>query len=195
MEGNSASGKSEVLMLFIAKTDNKQYEMEVRESATEWQVSLTDTKTEKNEIQRLSKKDYQQFGELISFIFKNRSYLIDIVTQGDEFTVFTKGSHKTIQLLTEERLLYNKLAGMGNDEKNINIQSGMPGKIVEIRVQTGTHVKEGDLLLVIEAMKMENEIRAISDGKIKKIYVKKGQNVETDARLLSIESNNTKDRY
>ena len=174
-------------MLFFAKTDNKEYQIEVQESATEWKVDLTEIKTEKTEVHCLSKKDYQQFGEVISFIFSDRSYLIDIISQGDDYTVFTKGSHKTIQLLTEERRLYNKLAGIGSSEGDTNIKSGMPGKVVEIRVQAGNSVKEGDLLLVIEAMKMENEIRAGSAGEIKKIYVKEGQNVETGTHLLSIE--------
>ena len=179
-------------MLFIAKADNKQYQIEVQESATEWQVSLTEVKTEKTETHRLSKKDYQQFGEVISFIFNHRSYLIDIVSHGDDYTVFTKGSHKTIQLLTEERILYNELAGADSNEGGTTIKSGMPGKIVEIRVQSGNFVKEGDLLLVIEAMKMENEIRAGNDGKIKNIYIKEGQNVETGTTLLSIETHNIK---
>ena len=175
-------------MLFFAKTDNKEYQIEVRENAVKWEVSLTEIKTSNKEVFRLSKKDYQQFGEVISFIFNHRSYLIDIVNQGDNYTVYTKGSYKTIQLLTEERMLYNKLAGIGSGEGDTNIKSGMPGKVVEIRVQAGSSIKEGDLLLVIEAMKMENEIRASSSGKINKIHVKEGQNVETGTRLLSIEA-------
>ncbi len=175
-------------MLFFAKTDNKEYQIEVRENSIEWEVSINEVKTNNKEVFRLSKKDYQQFGEVISFLFNHRSYLIDIVNQGDDYTVFTKGSHKTIQLLTEERMLHNKLAGIGSGEGDTNIQSGMPGKIVEIRVKTGNSVKEGDLLLIIEAMKMENEIRASSSGKIKKIHVTEGQNVETGTLLLSIEA-------
>ena len=175
-------------MLFFTKTDNKEYQIEVRESASEWEVSLTEIKSEKKEIHRLSKKDYQQFGEVISFIFNHRSYLIDIVTEGDDYTVFTKGSHKTIQLLTEERLLYNELAGVGSETGESVIKSGMPGKVVEIHVKNEDTVKEGDLLLIIEAMKMENEIRSDRDGKIKKVYITKGQNVETSTRLLSIDN-------
>ncbi|MDE0518975.1 MAG: acetyl-CoA carboxylase biotin carboxyl carrier protein subunit [Bdellovibrionales bacterium] len=168
--------------------NNKEYHIEVRETLPEWEVILTDIKTEKKEIHRLSKKDYQQFGEVISLIFNHRSYLIDIVTQEDDYTVFTKGSHQTVQLLTEERLLYNKLAGIGSETRGNLIKSGMPGKIAEIHVKKEDIIKEGDLLLVIEAMKMENEIRSDRDGKIKKVYIKAGQNVETGAALLSIET-------
>ena len=176
-------------MVFIAKADNKEYQIEVQENATKWQVSLTDMKTNEKEVHRLSKIDYRQFGEVISFIFKNRSYLIDIINQGDDYTIFTKGSHKTIQLLTEERLLYNKLAGIGNAKGEVLIKSGLPGKVVKVHVQNKDEVKEGDLLLVIEAMKMENEIRSDSGGRIKKLYIKVGQNVETGTKLLSIIAN------
>lgn len=175
-------------MLFIAKTDNKQYRIEVKEIGSGWEVSLTDTKTEQKEICRLNKTDFQRVGEVISLIFENRSYLIDIVAEGDDYTVFTKGSHKTIQLLTEERMLYNKLAGAGDTEGEELMKSGMPGKVVEVRAQEGDEVKDGDLLLVMEAMKMENEIRAGLSGEVKKIYVREGQSVETGARLILLKT-------
>jgi len=187
MERKSAHRNLEVLMLFFAKTDNKEYQVEVRENATEWEVSLTDIKTETKEVFQLLKKDYKQFGEVISFIFKHRSYLIDIVQEGDDYTVFTKGTHKTIQLLTEEHLFYNKLVEGDVASKGIHIKSGMPGKVVEVYVKSGDSVNEGDLLLVIEAMKMENEIRGSTKGKVKKMYVKAGQSVETGNLLLSIQ--------
>ena len=179
-------------MLFFAKADNKEYEIEIRESAFQWKVKLKEVKTEKEEVYCLSKKDYRQFGEVISFIFNHRSYLIDIVHKGDNYTVFTKGSHKTIQLLTEEKILYNKLAGISSNGEDSEIKSGMPGKVVEVRVKPGDCVKEGNLLLVIEAMKMENEIRAGNNGTIKKIHIKEGQIVETGTCLLSIETDNNK---
>ena len=188
METTSPAGKFEVLMLFIARSDNTQYEIEVRESATEWEVSIKEMKAEKKEIHRLSKKDYQQFGEVISLLFNNRSYLIDIVNEGDDYTVFTKGSHKTIELLTEEKMLYKQLAETGGGRGEIHIKAGMPGRIVEIRVKTGDSVKEGDLLLIMEAMKMENEIRAGKNGVIKKIHIQEGENVETGAELLSLKT-------
>ncbi len=187
MEGNRPAGKFEVLMLFIAEMEGKKHHIEVKESISEWLVELVELQSGKKESHRLSKKDYRQTGELISFIFKHRSYLIDIVRKGDDYTVFTKGSHKSIQLLTEERMLYNKLAG-GEAGESL-LKAGMPGKIVEIKAKAGDKVQEGDLLLVMEAMKMENEMRAEAPGRIKKIYVRKGQNVETGAKLILLKKN------
>ena len=175
-------------MLFIAKTDSKQYRIEVKESRGQWEVSLTDTKTEQKETCLLNKTDFQQVGEVISLIFENRSYLIDIVAEGDDYTVFTKGSHKTIHLLTEERMLYNELAGAGEAMEEELMKSGMPGKVVEVRAKEGDQVKEGDLLLVMEAMKMENEIRAGRGGEVKKVYAREGQSVETGSRLILLKT-------
>ena len=88
------------------------------------------------------------------------------------------GSLKTVQLLTEEHLLYNELTRAPSSETESSIRSKMPGKIVEIHVKNRESVKEGDLLLVIEAMKMENEIRSSVKGTVQKIYVKENQTVE-----------------
>jgi glutaconyl-CoA/methylmalonyl-CoA decarboxylase subunit gamma len=61
----------------------------------------------------------------------------------------------------------------------------MPGKIVKIFVKPGDELKEGDPILIMEAMKMENEMRAASPVKIKEILVKEGENVETGATLVT----------
>ena len=64
------------------------------------------------------------------------------------------------------------------------IKAPMPGKILEIRVKEGDSVNEGDVLLILEAMKMENEIMAPVSGVVKGIYVSTGQMVDTDDLLI-----------
>ena len=63
----------------------------------------------------------------------------------------------------------------------------MPGTIVEVLVQAGTRVKAGDPVLVIEAMKMENEVPAPITGKVKAVNVGKGDSVNPDEALIEIE--------
>jgi biotin carboxyl carrier protein len=63
----------------------------------------------------------------------------------------------------------------------------MPGKIVRLLVKTGEKVRAGQPLVVVEAMKMENEARARWDGTIAQIHVKEGASVEADALLVVIE--------
>ena len=63
----------------------------------------------------------------------------------------------------------------------------MPGTIVDVKVAAGASVKKGDTLVVLEAMKMENEIKAARDGKIASVNVTKGASVQKDTLLCTIE--------
>jgi len=62
----------------------------------------------------------------------------------------------------------------------------MPGTIVSIKVTAGDAVKAGDVLLVLESMKIQNEIRAPRDGRVREIYVSEGENVRRGERLLTM---------
>jgi len=62
----------------------------------------------------------------------------------------------------------------------------MPGKIVRILVTEGQEVKRDQGLLVIEAMKMQNELRAPRAGRVERVYMTEGRGVETGARLLRL---------
>lgn len=66
------------------------------------------------------------------------------------------------------------------------VKSPMPGNILKINVTVGQKVNEGDTLLVLEAMKMENEIAAPKAGTVAQIIVSKGAVVETGAPLIVI---------
>jgi biotin carboxyl carrier protein len=66
------------------------------------------------------------------------------------------------------------------------VSSPLPGKVLAVRAQVGQKVKRGDLLMVIEAMKMENEIYAGEAGTVHKVHVAVGQNVETGDPLAEL---------
>ena len=63
----------------------------------------------------------------------------------------------------------------------------MPGTILSVNVSNGQAVKKGDVLVVLEAMKMENEIQAPRDGVVASVAVTKGSNVETGAVLVVLQ--------
>jgi biotin carboxyl carrier protein len=66
------------------------------------------------------------------------------------------------------------------------LKSPMPGRVVKVLVAPGDTVSAGAALLVIEAMKMENEVRAKADGKVVGVHVKVGETVEGNARLVTL---------
>ena len=67
------------------------------------------------------------------------------------------------------------------------ITSPMPGTVISIEVEIGALVKAGDVLLILESMKIQNEIRAPRDGRIKEIYVAEGKYVRRRESLIAIE--------
>ena len=66
------------------------------------------------------------------------------------------------------------------------VKSPMPGNVLKINVTPGQKVNEGDVLLILEAMKMENEVVSTKTGTVAQIVVEKGAVVETDSPLVVI---------
>ena len=71
-------------------------------------------------------------------------------------------------------------------EGNVAVSAPMPGKILAVKAKEGDSVKAGDVLLVLEAMKMENDSVAPQDGVVASINVKVGDSVESGAKLASL---------
>lgn len=70
---------------------------------------------------------------------------------------------------------------------NVSVTAPMPGKVLAVKVNVGDSVQSGTPVLVLEAMKMENDIVAPKDGKVVAINVKVGDSVESGAVLVSLE--------
>ncbi|MDO4218690.1 MAG: biotin/lipoyl-containing protein [Synergistaceae bacterium] len=78
------------------------------------------------------------------------------------------------------------VAPVASPANGVNVEAPMPGKILKIKVEKGDTVTEGQQVLVLEAMKMENEIFTTTSGKVAKICVKEGDNVATGDVLMVI---------
>ena len=72
-------------------------------------------------------------------------------------------------------------------EGSVKITAPMPGKVLSISANVGQAVKRGDTVLVFEAMKMENEIRSVTDGVVKEVFVEAGMKVGLNDRIMVIE--------
>lgn len=76
---------------------------------------------------------------------------------------------------------------LGSAQQINDIKAPMPGLILEVNVEEGSEVTEGDYLLVLEAMKMENTLTAPRDGVVKSVTVKKGDTVDKNQLLIEME--------
>lgn len=78
------------------------------------------------------------------------------------------------------------VAPVNTNAEGFKVESPMPGTILDVKVSNGAQVKNGDTLVVLEAMKMENEIKADRDGTITAVFVNKGDSVDSGSALVSI---------
>lgn len=77
--------------------------------------------------------------------------------------------------------------GTSKEKRLSDVKAPMPGLVLQVLVIEGQEVKDGEPILILEAMKMENSIMLQGGGKIKKIHVKNGQSVEKGQPLLELE--------
>lgn len=79
------------------------------------------------------------------------------------------------------------LGGKHSQRQKKEVKTSMPGKIVKVLVTEGDNVEEGQAVLILEAMKMQNEIKSPQKGAVTRIGPKAGESVETGALLFSVE--------
>ncbi len=124
-----------------------------------------------------------------SFLLKSnlRSFHIYVLSKkGGHLELSINGYVAQVDLKTPIHETLEQLGmDLDNEQPTELIVAPMPGTILSVNVKEFTEVKQGDSLLILEAMKMENLIKSPSDGIIQKIHVKKGMNVEKNQVLIS----------
>ncbi|RJG57867.1 biotin/lipoyl-binding protein [Sphingobium terrigena] len=107
---------------------------------------------------------------------------IHVAHEGDRLFIHIGGdSH---ELLYQDPVAHHA-AGAGRGSQDV-LHAPMPGVVVALSVEEGQAVKEGDILLVIESMKLETAIRAPRDGVIETAHLAVGKSFERDAPLISL---------
>ncbi|CAM2066582.1 Lipoyl-binding domain-containing protein [Sulfidibacter corallicola] len=124
---------------------------------------------------------------LFSLVHDQKSYEVHThrTKSGKIETHFYEDSFE-VELADPMKLLLDQAMGAGV-RGPVALEAAMPGLVQRILVKEGDEVEEDQGLLVLVAMKMENELGSPKAGKIKKILVKEGENVESGAKLVEIE--------
>jgi biotin carboxyl carrier protein len=115
--------------------------------------------------------------EIESVDYKSKTFVFKI--NGNKYT--SKISDKY------DRLIDQLGMKIGVTQKVGDIKAPMPGLVLEVSVEVGTQVTKGDKVMILEAMKMENVIKAAGDGIVKAIHITKGTAVEKGQLLIEME--------
>lgn len=124
-------------------------------------------------------------------ISNRKSYSVELVSLDKEKKVVEVKVNNSVYQVSLKDKMDELLAKLGMDSlleaKTEDLKAPMPGLILEIAVEKGQEIAKGDKLLILEAMKMENVIKAAGDGIVDAIKVKVGNSVDNGQVLITFE--------
>jgi pyruvate carboxylase len=126
---------------------------------------------------------------IFHIIKDSRSYSAGVLKANHEeksFVIRVNGNKYTVQIKDKYDHLLKELGiEISSVSKVKDIKAPMPGLVVDVRLQEGDAVKKGDVLVVLQAMKMENILKSPVDATIKKIHIKKGDAIEKNQLMIT----------
>jgi len=123
-----------------------------------------------------------------SLIVDGKSHEAYVREGDDEWQVLLRGRLYPVQVVDEREKRLRAAAGGGVAETGeFHLKAPMPGLVVAVPVSEGQEVKKGQVLLILESMKMQNELKSPRDGVVSKIKVKAGESVEQKQSILSLQ--------
>ena len=126
-------------------------------------------------------------GFALSLIAGTRSYRCDIDPgKNGQIRVLVGETVYPLEILDERRLRMRRAGGKFTLEGPQRIDAPMPGKVTRVLVKAGDQVEEGQGLVVVEAMKMENELKSPKAGKVTELHAVEGEAVESGAKLAVV---------
>lgn len=143
-------------------------------------------------IKEIENLDTQQTSSSSFHLLQNnRSYKADVVKPdflNRSYQIKINSNIYKVNIANDLDQLIEKMGlSLGSAQQINDIKAPMPGLILEVNIKEGDEVKEGDYLLVLEAMKMENTLTAPRDAVVKSVSVKKGDTVEKNELLIEME--------
>jgi oxaloacetate decarboxylase alpha subunit len=123
----------------------------------------------------------------MSLIVDKKCYEVMVTRSGRSFTVSTGGDEFEIELYDELERRSQAAAAETADSGAEEIKAPMPGVVVSVEVSKGDKVEAGTPVVIVEAMKMQNELASLGGGTVKDILVKAGDVVESRQTLLVID--------
>jgi biotin carboxyl carrier protein len=165
-------------MLYDATIDGKSYRLAPSRKDGQWQCRLDGREVEVDAV--LTGHDS------LSILMDGKSYEIKRERTASDTNVWVAGSRYSVEVRDPRSLRARRRKGGGEDGPR-NLVASMPGKIVRVLVSEKTEVEAGQGIVVVEAMKMQNEIKSPKKGIVQRLIAVEGENVNAGDVLAIVE--------
>jgi biotin carboxyl carrier protein len=170
---------------FIARHDGQEKELSVEKKGDGRYVVRLDGREHEVDARRFAAGTW-------SVLIDEKSYDVELEVSGESeskgaYNVLVRGQVVKLDVLDERKVRMGITSSEFSVEGPQTVTAPMPGKIVELFVKPGDEVEDDAPLVIMEAMKMENELKSPKAGRVSAVYVEKGAAVEAGAKLVSVE--------
>ncbi len=132
------------------------------------------------------KPETDKFGQLSAIIVDDKRYEVRLNQEKDKYKVYIFRNPFSVSVIQTTGKNQEK-AETQESQKKILVTSPMSGLVIIMHIEQGQIIEVGTSLLVLEAMKMQNDIKSPVKAKVLEIFVKVGQTIEKDDKLLTLE--------
>ena len=168
-------------MRYLATIDGNEHEIEIEELAADSFAIRFGKDSFEADLRRVGPASF-------SVLVGNRSFDFDVARDGDETVVASRTG--SIRLTVADPTARRAASAAGKRREvtgRVEIKAAMPGRVVNVLVGEGDQVKADQGVVVVEAMKMENEVKSPKQGKVLEVKVVAGQAVEKGQVMMVIE--------
>ncbi|MCB9512889.1 MAG: acetyl-CoA carboxylase biotin carboxyl carrier protein subunit [Candidatus Krumholzibacteriia bacterium] len=167
---------------YVVRLGEQTHDVSIAPQGERWSITV-------DGVERLVEQTVVERDQVLSLIVGDHSYLVDLVETDWEtgrFVVGAIGEQVELTVRDELEAAVDALAPTAAAHGLFELRAPMPGIVLRALAAPGERVTRGQGLLVLEAMKMQNELASELDGVVQEILVKDGQLVETNALLARV---------
>lgn len=165
-------------MKFIAEINQQEYEIQL----------INDHQAEIDG--ELHEINFESIGKQLTYslLVDGKSFEVNLYQENGTWEVILRGRRYSVRVEDERERLLRSAAGRSSlEDGRYCLQAPMPGLVISIPVSEGQQVAEGDVLLILESMKMQNELTAPREGTVTGIRVEINENVDRKQTLVIVE--------
>jgi biotin carboxyl carrier protein len=167
------------IVKYIALVKGEEIPVEITREGKSYRLTIKD--------KSFTVDAFQPRTQTLSLLIEGKSYEAGLVRNENRFTVYLYNDTIELELLDARRYRAVDEVRAFSVSGPLKIQAPMPGKIVKVAVKEQAVVEEGDSLLTMEAMKMQNELKAPRSGTVSRIEVREGEAVSMSQVLVILE--------